>query len=391
MPSYTIESARSSKNDERFGFETRGKFRCPYSTEKFYMILIVVVFVLGLSAISGFMLSWLEAPEQGLFVALAILVFWVIWAVLCLIPFRLIMFGSEYDYSADDDKMTIWHGVNTMDIFYYNVMSVRYEPLNFFGRQRGFVVTIVTRKSTNVFKVIYCRFDALMKPETTPFTILEERAGLNKPSDPDLVVRHRREHMNEQQLAIEDGMLERPVLRNEKQTAVNIEPHISYVENEDDFMISKGSFHVPHKYELLVGALCIVGCILSIGAFRLVSDALNYSPLMLFSLLTIPVFIGVWRVARRTEYRYEADGREFRITDKKGRADVIYYCDVQAVNYKPLRLLWMQRGYKVDIVTKYRTITYYCLFLANKKYQNTYDLPFHIIEERIDKTGPLSE
>lgn len=382
MPSYTIEQARSSKTDERFGFETHGKFRCAYSTEKFYLILIAALYILGLSAISGFMLSTLEAPSQALFIALAILGGWAIWTVICVIPFRLVLFGSEYDYSADGDKMTIYHGMSTMDIFYYNVMSVRYEPLSFLGRQRGFVVTIVTRKSTSVFRLIYRRFDAKMSPETTPFAILEERAGLKKESDPDLVIRHRREKMDEQQLAAEDAMLERPVLRSEKQVQVNIQPRISRVESEDDFIIAKGVFFTPFRYELLLLLCCILGCLLSMAAIAYLAAVLNYAALMLFGLLTIPIAIAAWRVARRTEYRYEADGREFRISGRKHK-EVVYYRDVEEVRYKPLKLLWMQRGYKVAIVTKYRAICYDCLFLANRKHQRAEELPFHVIEQRI--------
>lgn len=382
MPSYTIEQARSSKSDERFGFETHGKFRCTYSTEKFYLILITVLYFAGLSASSGVLIGTMEAESQALFIALAVLVAWVIWTVICIIPFRLVLFGSEYDYSADGDKMTIYHGMSTMDIFYYNVMNVRYEPLLFFGKQRGFVVTIVTRKSTNVFRLIYRRFDAKMSPETTPFAILEERAGLKKQSDPDLVIRHRREKMDEQQLAAEDAMLERPVLRSEKQVQVNIQPHITCVESEDDFIIAKGVFFTPFRYELLLLLCCILGCLLSMAAIAYLAASLNYSPLMLFGLLTIPIAIAVWRVARRTEFRYEADGREFRITGRKHR-EVIYYRDVEEVRYKPLMQLWTQRGYKVEIVTKYRSICYDCLFLANRKQQRTQELPFHVIEQHI--------
>ena len=385
MPSYTVESARSSKSDERFGFESHGKFRCQYSMEKFYMILIVVLYLAGLGAIHGFMMSWMETESQALFIALADIVCWAVWTVICVIPFRLLMFGSEYEYSADGDKMTIYHGSNTMDIFYYNVMNVRYEPLEFFGRQRGFVVTIVTRKSTNVFRLIYRRFDAKMSPETTPFAILEERSGLKKPSDPDLVVRYRREHMNEQQLAEEEGMLERPVLRNEKQVAANITPDISYVHSEEDFVIARGSFHVPHRYELLVAVLCGAAFLFTVAAIAFISELIDYPALNLFSLLAVPIFIGIWRMVRRSEYKYVADGREFRITDSKGRTEVIYFCDVERVDYKPLKLLWMQRGYRVGIVTKYRTVTYDCLFLANRKYQDTGDLPFRVIEERAGK------
>lgn len=387
MPAYTIESARSSKTDERFGFETRGCFRCAYSTEKFYLILIAVLYAVGMfGTATGMMALFSMSEDAALMCAISILGLWLVWTAVCAVVFSLVLYGSEYRYSADDDKMTIIHGGNTMDIFYYNVLSVRYEPLELFGKQRGFIVTVVTRRSTNVFRMVYRRSDARMTPESTPFAILEERTGLNKPSDPDLIIRHRKEHMTDRERELEAGMLERPELRSLKQVKANADTSISYVQSEDDFIIAKGRFHVPHKYEpfiiITILAICAAAVLVSVIFGIILRD-----PTIILGIGALAVLLGVAsaRMSVRVEYTYEADGREFSITDKKGVTETIYYCDVQAVEYKPLILLWQQRGYRVSIVTKYRTITYNCLFLANKKHQDTHDLPFAVIEERMPK------
>ncbi len=387
MPAYTVESARSSKTDERFGFETRGRFRCAYSTEKFYMLLIAVVYAVGMVSIATGMLALFSRGEdEALMCAISIIVLWAIWTAAGAVAFRLLMFGSEYQYSADDDKMTIRHGSNSMDIFYYNVLSVRYEPLELFRKQRGFVVTVVTRKSTNVFRMLYRRLDARMVPENTPFAILEERAGLKTPPDYDLVIRHHREKMTDREREREDGMLERPVMRSQQQIAVNAEPQISYVESEDDFIIAKGRFHVPHRHELLIIVL-ICALFMAAAVLGVIVSIAMRDPLamLLICVVSVMLCVAVTRMVIREELTYEADGREFRIRDKKGNTETIYFCDVESVEYKPLMLLWVQRGYKVSINTKYRTITYDCLFLSNKKLQNTQDLPFAVIEKKITK------
>lgn len=384
MPAYTVESARSSKTDERFGYETRGSFRCAYDIERFLLIFTVAVYAVGMVGIATGMLAlFSHGPEEALMCALCILVLWIVWTAAGAVVFRLLMYGSEYHYNADDDKMTIRHGSNSMDIFYYNVISVRYEPLEFFRKQRGFIVTIVTRKSTNVFRLVYQRSDARMVTENTPFAILEERAGLNKPSDPDLVVRYRQEHMTDRERELEAGMLERPEVRSMEQVKANAEPNISYVQSEEDFIIAKGRFYVPHKYELLIIVLLLALCILCMVGL-VIAGALIGDPLIIV-LFIVPllVFLAVTKMVVREEYTYIADGREFRITDKKGMTETIYFCDVESVEYKPLKLLWLQRGYKVDIITKYRTISYDCLFLLNKKHQSTHELPFALIEEKI--------
>lgn len=288
MPAYTVESARSSKNDERFGFETRGRFRCAYSTEKFYMILITVLYAVGMVSIATGMLAMFSHGEnEALMCAISIIVLWAVWTASGAVAFRLLMFGSEYQYSADDDKMTIMHGSNSMDIFYYNVLSVRYEPLEFFRKQRGFVVTVVTRKSTNVFRLIYRRPDARMVPENTPFAILEERSGLKTPPDYDLLIRHRMEKMTDRERELEAGMLERPVMRSQQQVTVNAEPQISYVQSEDDFIIAKGRFHVPHRYEMFIIVLFIILCVAAM--IGLVTAGLLIGDLSIIIMCILPV------------------------------------------------------------------------------------------------------
>ncbi len=383
MPAYTVETSRGRKYDERYGFETHGQFRCAYGSEKFLIAFICIICFICMSAVSAFMLSWMTSTEQALFIAMAILVCWAILAAVSLVLIRFVMFGREYYYSADESKMTITGEAKTVDIFYTSVMDVKYEPIMLFGKQRGFRVNITARKSSLVFNMVYRRFDAHMTSEKTPFHILEEHAGLLDQRNIDLTMKLRREAMNDRERAYEDGMLERPTVRNERNELkfrnVTIKPLVS----DDDMVITKGSFFVPRRCEIIImlGTI-LVGVLSTLLCISLIVEDIIF---LLVGIAVDLILVGVYRMIYRKEYTYTADGKEFRISDKNGRTEIIYYCDVLNVNYKPIKFLWRERGYHVDIITKYRTITYHCLFLANKRYQNTKDLPFHIIEERIQR------
>ncbi len=383
MPAYTVESSRGRKYDERYGFETHGQFRCAYGSEKFLIAFICVICFICMSAVSAFMLSWMISTEQALFIAMAILVCWAVLAAVSLVLIRIVMFGREYYYSADESKMTITGEAKTVDIFYTNVISIKYEPIMFFGKQRGFRVAVRTRKSTLIFKMVYRRFDANISHETTPFHILEEQAGLLDRRDIDLTMQLRREAMNDRERAYEEGMLERPTVRNERNELKFRNVTIQPLASDDDIVISKGSFFVPRRCEIIImlGTI-LVGVLSTLLCISLLVEDIIF---LLIGIAVDLILAGIYRMIYRKEYNYTAYSKEFRISDKKGRTETIYYCDVLSVNYKPMKFLWRERGYHVDIITKYRTITYHCLFLANKKYQNTKDLPFRIIEERIQR------
>ncbi len=380
MSAYTADLSRSQKKE----FETHGFFRCAYSTEKFYMILIICVCFACMSAVSAFMVSWMTDSSQALFIALAILVCDVILAAVAIVLLRLVLYGREYSYSADESKMTICGEAKRMDIYYSNVISVQYEELMLFRLKRGFRVTIITKKSQIVFNMIYRRFDARMTPDSTPFRILEEHAGLLNIMSVDEAVQLRRSQMTEQQLAYEDGLLERPIVRSERPQIVINQPKISYVDSEESLIIAKGKFFTPHPKRLLFSGIILLISEAWMFFHAFMFEKTGEFEFIIIGAVIIPFAIGAYRIASRKEYSYVADGREFRITSK-GCSETLYYCDMVEVKYKLLKLLWREYGYRVSIVTKYRTITYDCLFLANKKYQETKELPFHILEEHIPK------
>jgi len=385
----TTLQVRSSEFDERFGYETSGSFHCPFSMEKFYIGLVVFLAVGGCVGLDIFLISSFPPDFKVLiFLALALLVGFAVWLLLCFIALRLLLKGSEYYYKADEAKLTIFHGPQTQDFFYINIMDVHYEPLMLLKWQRGFVVTVVTRKGTHTFKYIYDNLHSRMAPENTPFFILEDRAGLRKAADPDLYFRRMREQQTEREEVIESGKAERPIKYDERLHPDNIE--IKPI-SEDKFIIAKGTFFSPQtlaKIILLPIAIAVCGLILAI----FVNEALLSTEMILglgYSALSI-LLIGIIVVcisflASYPEYKYEADSLEFRITDPKGKCNAIYYIDVTEVKYSPLKQLGIQRGYKVEIITKYRTITYNWLFLKNRKFQKASETPFHIIEEHIEK------
>ncbi len=385
MPAYTVEASRSSDMDERFGFETHGSFRCAYGSEKLCIIFICVIASLCLSAIFGFLMSMTNASE-ALFSAIALLVAIAVIGGIGTVLIAVVLYGREYYYSADEAKMTIIGENKTLDIFYTNVISVRYYPLMLFGhKQRGFRVAVTTNKSTLIFNMVYRRFDARMTPATTPFRLLEERAGLVTQQDVYKAMKQRQINMSDHDRLVEEGNLERPVVTIDRSKTRVDETRIGYVKSEEDFVIAKGKFFTPHPRKVLILILCSSGAVLWMF-FHIIGFAqTGQLGFLLIGALTSTVFVAAYRVLRRMEHSYIADGREFRITPKKGKEETIYYCDVDKVNYKPLKSLWRQYGYRVDIVTKYRTITYDCLFLANKKYQHAKDLPFRVIEEHITK------
>ena len=59
-----------------------------------------------------------------------------------------------------------------------------YKPMYLFGKERGFLVTIVTGIRDITFRYIFDNED-LHKPEHTPFYLLELNAGLRQPEEED--------------------------------------------------------------------------------------------------------------------------------------------------------------------------------------------------------------
>lgn len=383
----TKAQTNNRENERLFGFETSGLFHCPYSAEKFFAVLLIAAAIGGCVGIYAFLIKSIpQGGKAALFTALALPVGAAIWLAICFVVFRFVIRGAEYCYKADESKLTIMHGSQCMDFFYSNIIDVRFEPLMLLKWQRGFTVTIITRKGEYKFRYLYDNFRAKMAPETTPFFILRERAGLNQQPDPDLYFKHKRENAAASESALENVMLERPVAYHERSAAA-AEPVKISVKDDKDIVISKGSFRSPRSTASLV-LLAVALCGAAVLFFFIPWLLLRNNPLqgLVSTLLTavlIVILVGLYRSIGYIEMTYEATKSEFRVTDPKGSRDVIYYQDVDDVSYAALRVFGRRCGYNVSIITKYRTITYKYLFLENKSFQTPSETPFDIIKQNL--------
>ena len=359
-------SGNKTDIEQRFGYKESGTFRCAYGNEKPLLVILAAVTAVIAVSVLLFIASLIEGESALLMYAMLLVIVEsvIIFAAMSLAKF--ILYGKECFYHADEQKLSVERAGKYDDFFYMNIMCVRYDPLVTLGRQRGFIVTITTRKSTVEYKYIFRRTDVVMSPEKTPFAILEERAGLKTytaakaPSEEPV-----------------DAPQHTPSYsRSPDATAPEIAPH-----TEEDEITAKGTFRVPHKYELTIFIVCLgLGAVVSV--FSLIA-AMKAIEALIAGAVFVLLDIAAFRVLHRTELKYIADGREFRISDSIGIREVIYFCDVERVEYKPYKLLWMDRGFKVSVVTKYRTITYKYLFLINNRHQKPEDTPFHHIERMV--------
>ncbi len=356
--------------EQKFGFKEIGTFRCAYGNEKPLLVCLAIVTVMLCGGVLIFS-TWVIAGEESMLFWMLVFTFSEA-AVLfvCATLAKLILYGKECFYHADEQKMSIERAGKFEDFFYMNVVAVNYRPLVTLGKQRGFTVTITTRKGTAVYKFIFARTDVVMEPSKTPFAIIEQRAGIN--NEPQF-------RQSAQPVETETSPEALPFSRS-AQTL----PTFAALTPEQE-LTAKGSFRVPHKHELLIFTLCCaVGVAAMVdGMCDLASGAPHPELIIICIVLLVLLDIGFYRMMHRTEYKYAADSKEFRITDKKGEQTVIYFCDVERIEYKPYRLLWKQRGYTVNIVMKYKTLTYKYLFLANKKWEETTDMPFYHIERMV--------
>ncbi len=188
-----------SRVEDRYGFCTKGAFRCPKKKEfamlnivaAVYILWLVIVVVNAVIVLSGDLSvpifeydKTIEdyAPTRDLIcviisvLLLVVLTYGAVFAVL------LITNGSEYSYFADEVKMVITdpEGAKTV-IEYKDVICVIYERLTLFARrERGYDVHIETKYRTHHYQYIFSKNKLFRQEKDTPFFILEEAAGLKK-------------------------------------------------------------------------------------------------------------------------------------------------------------------------------------------------------------------
>lgn len=175
--------------DDRFGFSTKGTFRCSLATERIALILTVITGLLLF--VAGYNLIYYVYKEHTLYAqtdptqyaGLASLTFIGFMIVLITgeaVAAKLILSGRQYRYSANENVFSFSSkkdNVRKTDIFYSDVVSVKYSERKLFGKiSRGYTVTIVTRSRGSItIEYLFNRSIPDRTTRNTPFHIIEER------------------------------------------------------------------------------------------------------------------------------------------------------------------------------------------------------------------------
>lgn len=178
--------------DDRFGFSTQGTFRCSIATERISFVITAVIGVLLLYG--GYNLIYSVYKEHTLYAqtdptqyaglaALSFIGFIIVLFTGEAIAFKMILSGKLYRYSANETVFSFSSksdNVHKTDIFYSDVVAVKYEERKIFGKMiRGYTVTIVTRSLGNItLEYLFNKSIANRLPGNTPFHIIEERVEI---------------------------------------------------------------------------------------------------------------------------------------------------------------------------------------------------------------------
>lgn len=163
----------------------RGSFRVSYGSEEKLIIMCAVgaalcfcMFIVGLILFG--------APSDA--ASFMGSVFWIIPAAVCIVCIPVIFYGRRCSYYAGEKELEAVTPGGSDYLYYSEISEVIYKPMTLFGKQRGYLVTVVTGVRDFTYRYIFDRSDELHEPKHTPFFILELNAGLKQPeqTDPEL-------------------------------------------------------------------------------------------------------------------------------------------------------------------------------------------------------------
>lgn len=191
-----------SPNDERFGFSTKGSFRCAYENQR----LIIIGFFIALSVlVVGAVITLIAAYnmvttppkieefdgdiwgfDRAIYGSYVI----AVAAMICLILMTLIAFaitltvlhaGQIHEFKANETYFEIIPPDPTIPhiiIYYDDVIMVYAEERKFLLTEHGLDVTVRTKKGNLFFRYVHTTESKLKGLSDTPFNIIQERAGL---------------------------------------------------------------------------------------------------------------------------------------------------------------------------------------------------------------------
>lgn len=194
-----------SPNDERFGFKTRGSFRCAYENQRLIIIgFFIALAVMAVGAIIiliavGEMVTTPPDPSSydgtriGLFafntgiygsyvIAVAAIIIVIIMTLIAFaITLAVLHAGRIHEFKANEAYFEVIPPDPTIPhiiIYYDDVIMVYAEERKFIFAEHGLDVTIRTKKGNILFRYIHTAESDMKGLSETPFNIIQERAGL---------------------------------------------------------------------------------------------------------------------------------------------------------------------------------------------------------------------
>ena len=194
-----------SPNDERFGFSTKGSFRCAYENQRLVIIgFFIALAVMVVGAVIILIAAWdmLTTPPDvsnydgtriGLFafntgiygsyvIAVAAIVIIIILTLIAFaITLTVLHAGRIHNFKANENYFEIIPPDPTIPhiiINYDDVIMVYAEERKFLFTEHGLDITVRTKKGNLFFRYVHTVESKLNGLSDTPFNILMERAGL---------------------------------------------------------------------------------------------------------------------------------------------------------------------------------------------------------------------
>lgn len=188
-------------NNERFGFSTRGTFRCAYGWERLFIIFGGAVILAGIAGmiIIAFMLKSLYGSNVEVSVYItdpfnyglyAIALATVLYTTLACIAIYIFVLtaaksGRAMTFFANEEYFDICPSKNERHIilYYDEVIGVTADERSFPLMPSGIDITVITKREQYVFSYIHTDKSRANGLSETPFNIVMERAGLIPPPD----------------------------------------------------------------------------------------------------------------------------------------------------------------------------------------------------------------
>lgn len=189
-----------SPNNERFGFQLKGSFRCAYGWERLFIIIggIVILVVTAViiflwASLKDYMGSNVEVSVyivDGISYGLtttamsALLVIEILLLIGYIVTIGILRVGQSYRFYANEEYFDITppqKNARHIIIYYKDVTAVFPDERAFPLTSGGIDVTILIKNGRLLFQTIHTSKTKANGIEETPFNIIRERAGLVPP------------------------------------------------------------------------------------------------------------------------------------------------------------------------------------------------------------------